>query len=150
MSSVNDFSQRHVFDLMGLALTVGKTKVEALVAGEPERLRGSHLRVLSLIPVNGIRPTELAGVVGMTKQSLGEFVDALQRIGCVEVTVDPADRRARIVSPTAKGRKVQARVAEVFAETEREWSEAVGPKQWATFRKVLTQLAEQSPQHRGS
>jgi DNA-binding MarR family transcriptional regulator len=143
MSPVNDFSQTHVFDLMGMALTVGKGRIEELVAREPEKLRGSHLRVLSLIPADGIRPTELAGVAGMTKQSLGEFVDALQRIGCVEVVVDPADRRARIVTPTPKGRKLQDRVAEVFAEIEREWSTAVGPRQWATFRKVLTHLAAQ-------
>lgn len=139
MSLVN----RHVFDLMGAALTVGKVQIEQLVAAEPERLRGSHLRVLSQIPPEGIRPTELAAVVGMTKQSLGEFVDALQRVGLVKVEVDPADRRARIVTATAKGAKVRARVAEVFAEIERRWSEEVGPRQWATFRKVLTHLAAQ-------
>ncbi len=139
MSSVNS-----VFDLMGAALTVGKNRVEALVAREPEKLRGSHLRVLSLVPGEGIRPTELAAVVGMTKQSLGEFVEALQRTGFVTVEVDPADRRARVITPTPKGLKLQARAREVFEATEKEWAAAVGTRQWATFRKVLVHVAEQA------
>jgi DNA-binding MarR family transcriptional regulator len=60
----------------------------------------------------------------------------------VKVTVDLRDRRARIVTPTTKGRRLQQRIAQTFAETEERWKAAVGPRQWATFRKVLGHLAE--------
>lgn len=141
MSSVNDEYPTHVFDLLGAALAVAKRLMEAEISGESHRLRGSHLRLLSLTPIEGIRPTDLAARVGMTKQSLGEFVAALQEAGYLRVEVDPQDRRAKIVSPTDKGRRLQQRIRDIFAETEERWRQTVGPRNWAAFRKVLSQLA---------
>jgi len=143
MSSVNEEYPTHVFSLLGSALTVAKRLMEAEISGEPHRLRGSHLRLLSLTPAEGIRPTELAARVGMTKQSLGEFVSALQEAGYLQVEADEHDRRARIVSPTDKGLRLQRRILETFADTEERWRQAVGPRNWTTFRKVLNQLADE-------
>jgi hypothetical protein len=69
--------------------------------GEPHQLRGSHLR-LDGSAGSACGPTELPARVGIIKQSLGEFVAALEQAGYVTVTVDPRDRRARIVTPTAR------------------------------------------------
>src|SRR5688572_23908280 len=141
MSAVNDEYPTHVVNLLGLALNIAKSLIEAETAAEKPKLRGSHLRLLSLTPVEGIRPTALAVRVGMTKQSLGEFVSALEQAGYLQVEVDPQDRRARIVSPTPKGRKLQDRIEQILAELEQRWADQVGARNWATFRKVLTQLA---------
>jgi DNA-binding MarR family transcriptional regulator len=141
MSAVNDEYPTHIFELLGIVLTIGKRRMEAEVAGEPQRLRGSHLRLLSLVPPEGMRPTELAVRVGMTKQSLGEFVATLQEVGFLRVEMDPGDRRARIVSPTEKGRKLQARILTIFAETEEEWRTLVGARNWAVFRRALERIA---------
>lgn len=145
MSSVNDPAgdplTEPVTDLLGRALSVVKRRMEAEVAGEPHHLRGSHLRLLSLTPHEGMRPTELAGRVGMTKQSLGEFVATMQEAGFLHVDPDPGDRRARIVRPTEKGKRLQRRIHEILAEVEQEWARAVGVRNWATFRRVLAQLA---------
>jgi DNA-binding MarR family transcriptional regulator len=141
MSSVNDKSPTPVIDLLGAALTVAKRQMEAEVADDPHHLRGSHLRLMSLTPVEGMRPTELAARVGMTKQSLGEFVATMQQAGFLHVDPDPADRRARIVRPTAKGVRLQARILEIFEETEQRWRREAGPGDWAVFRKVLAGLA---------
>jgi len=141
MSSVNDNPPAHVFDLLGAALSVAKRKMEAEVADEPHHLRGSHLRLLSLTPVEGMRPTDLAGRIGMTKQSLGEFVATMEKAGFLHVDPDPHDGRARIVRPTAKGLRLQTRILEIFAETEQRWADEVGVRDWATFRRVLTHLA---------
>lgn len=140
MSSVNG-DPPYVFDLLGQALTVARRGMEAEVADEPHHLRGSHLRLLSLTPAEGLRPTELAARVGMTKQSLGEFVATMQQAGFLHVDPDPADRRARIVRPTAKGLRLQARILEIFAETEGRWRDEVGARDWATFHRVLRHLA---------
>ena len=40
-------------------------------------LRPSHVRVLSLVPEGGCPVTELAALVGMTKQGCGQFVTTL-------------------------------------------------------------------------
>ena len=140
MSLVNDGNPTHVIDLLGMALQTFKSRLEAETAHVKPPLRGSQLRLLAMTPVAGVRPTALAGLVGMTKQSLGEFVTALERAGYLQVDVDPSDRRARIVSPTAKGRKLQSRINDIIAEVETEWEAQVGPKRWATFRAVLTSL----------
>ena len=141
MSSVNDGIPPHVIDLLGRALTVAKRAMEAEVADQAHHLRGSHLRLLSLTPPEGMRPTELATRVGMTKQSLGEFVATMQEAGFLRVEPDPRDGRARIVRPTDKGLQLQARILDRLAQTEQRWQEAIGPRNWATFRKVLARIA---------
>src|SRR5215207_7393219 len=100
-------------------------------------LRPSHLRLLSLTPTDGMGVTDLAARVGMTKQALGEFVTTLQAAGLVEVTVDRRDRR---VSPTPSGQELQQVVESAIAGIERRWASQVGPKRWATFREVLTEI----------
>lgn len=141
MSSVNDGIPPHVIDLLGRALTVAKRAMEAEVADQAHQLRGSHLRLLSLTPPEGMRPTQLATRVGMTKQSLGEFVATMQEAGFLRVEPDPRDGRARIVRPTDKGLQLQARILDRLAQTEQRWQEAIGPRNWATFRKVLARIA---------
>src|ERR1700745_703953 len=66
-------------------------------------LRGSHRRILQMIPADGIRITDLAERAGMTKQSLGEFVGWLEDAGFVASARDPADGRVRLVTRTAEG-----------------------------------------------
>ncbi|NUT35292.1 MAG: MarR family transcriptional regulator [Hamadaea sp.] len=141
MSSVNGSPDTHIFDLLGAALTVAKRQMEAEVADEPHHLRGSHLRLLSLTPAEGMRPTDLAGRIGMTKQSLGEFVATMEQAGFLHVDPDPTDRRARIVRPTEKGLRMQARILEIFDDTEDRWRREIGASDWATFRRVLSRLA---------
>jgi DNA-binding MarR family transcriptional regulator len=103
-------------------------------------LRPSHLRLLSLTPADGMRVTDLAVRVGMTKQALGEFVTTLQTAGLVQVTVDQRDRRVRLVRPTPSGQELQQVVESAIAGIERRWASQVGPERWATFREVLTEI----------
>jgi DNA-binding MarR family transcriptional regulator len=103
-------------------------------------LRPSHLRLLSLTPAGGMRVTDLAARVGMTKQALGELVAALQGAGLVEVTVDRRDRRVRLVRPTPAGQELQQVVESAIAGVERRWAAQVGPERWATFREVLAEI----------
>jgi DNA-binding MarR family transcriptional regulator len=104
------------------------------------QLRPSQLRLLSLTPPDGMRVTDLAARVGMTKQALGEFVATLQDAGLVEVTVDQRDRRVRLVRPTPAGQELQRVIESAIAGIERRWAAEVGPERWATFREVLAEI----------
>jgi DNA-binding MarR family transcriptional regulator len=115
-------------------------RVVDTAAASGTQLRPSHLRLLSLTPAAGMRVTDLAARVGMTKQALGEFVATLQEAGLVEVTVDQRDRRVRLVRPTPAGRRLQQVVEAAIDEVEQGWKAAVGPHRWATFREVLTEI----------
>src|SRR5215216_7981816 len=96
---------------------VGPRVLGELVPGAA--LRRSHLRLLSLTPPAGMRVTDLAARVGMTKQALGEFVATLQGGGLVEVAVDERDRRVRLIRPTPAGQELQRVIESAIAEIER-------------------------------
>jgi DNA-binding MarR family transcriptional regulator len=115
-------------------------EVRRQVAATGTQLRPSHLRLLSLTPPAGMRVTDLAARVGMTKQALGEFVATLAGVGLVEVAVDERDRRVRLVRLTPAGRRLRERVEAAIADTERHWRDRVGEARWATFHEVLAEI----------
>src|SRR5215211_6526900 len=117
-------------------------EVRRQTAATGTQLRPSHLRLLSLTPPAGMRVTDLAARVGMTKQALGEFVAALQEAGLVEVAVDDRDRRVRRVRPTPAGRRLQEVIETAFAEIEQGWRERVGAERWAAFREALARIGD--------
>jgi len=149
MTSVNQQPQPHGDDdplrfavLMDLAWRAFRRRLDEGVTPRVVGLglRPSHLRLLSLTPTDGMRVTDLAARVGMTKQALGEFVTTLQAAGLVEVTVAQRDRRVRLVRPTPSGQELQQVVESAIAGIERQWASQVGYKRWATFREVLTEI----------
>ncbi|WP_435593722.1 MarR family winged helix-turn-helix transcriptional regulator [Nocardia sp. bgisy118] len=85
---------------------------------DPE-LRPAHYAVFRHLDPEGSRITALAEAAGMTQQSMGELVTHLERRGYVERTVDPSDRRARVVVTTAAGRRALALAADRIAGIER-------------------------------
>ena len=55
---------------------------------------------------------ELAATLGVVPRSATGLVDALEHAGLVERTVDPANRRAVLVTLTQRGRDMQDRMAD--------------------------------------
>lgn len=140
MTSVNQLGateDHHAPMLMGLLLN------QVRVAFGPEDwggLRQSHFRVITSVPAEGISITELGDRVGMTKQGCGQFVSHLVESGHLTVETDPADRRTRIVRRTPLGHRTVRKVSARIARIEAEWAEQVGPRRYATFRRVLEDL----------
>jgi DNA-binding MarR family transcriptional regulator len=100
-----------------VAVLLGKLLVEIRVAFAGEDwggLRQSHFRLLSQVPPAGISVTDLAVLLGMTKQAVGQFVTFLVESGHLEVRASPADLRVRLVVRTRLGddtnRAVTARI----------------------------------------
>ena len=72
---------------------------------EPLGLTRAQWRVLvHLFRRDGVRQTELAGILEIEKPTLGRLVDQLEKKGWVARQVDPSDLRARrlVVSPEAR------------------------------------------------
>ncbi len=91
-------------------------------------------------PPAGSRLTELAAAAQMTKQSMQELVDALEREGFVERTPDPTDRRAKLIRLTARGWAVHERTAEIVRALQEEWAAALGPDKMAHLLALLREL----------
>lgn len=103
-------------------------------------LRTSHFRLLEWVARDGIRVTDLAEGLGMTKQACGQFVTYLEGTGHVAVRVDPGDRRVRLVVRTPLGDRTLRSVNARIRRMERRWQRQVGPERFATFKAVLEEL----------
>ncbi|TYB56350.1 winged helix-turn-helix transcriptional regulator [Nonomuraea sp. PA05] len=105
--------------------------------GHPE-VRPRHGAVLAYLDEEGSRATDLAAQSGQHKQVIGTLVDELVALGYVERQPDPADRRAKLIVPTAKGLDHMAKSDAVLAEMEAAHAEAVGEEAYAAFKRVFT------------
>lgn len=102
--------------------------------------RGSHGRILQLLPPEGARPTDLADGGWVTKQAIGQRVRELEELGLVRTHPDPDDGRAVIVRRTARGDRVDTQLQAVIEELEHAWSDQVGTDRYGIFRAVLDEL----------
>ncbi len=110
-------------------------------------LRASHFRLLWEIPPSGTRITELSERLGMTKQACGQFVRHLDVTGHVRVEVPADDRRSRVVLRTPLGDRAAQMFATRVGDIEAEWVLRVGPRRYAAFRSVLTELVPLNAHH---
>lgn len=136
----------HAAVLMGQAMQ----HIRATFAAEDwGGLRQSHFRLLSCVPAAGVSITDLAELLAMTKQGCGQFVSFLSDSGHLTVAENPDDRRARVVQRTPLGDRTVQAVNERIYRIEQEWAELVGPRRYATFRRVLLELTADSTRRPG-
>ena len=77
-----------------------------------------QLALFRALDLDGTRLTDLAARAGMTKQAMAEIIDKAAAAGLVDRRPDPADRRAKIVSLTAQGRRMLDLMGEGVARAE--------------------------------
>ena len=112
-----------------------QTRLQAAGLGD---IRPGHGCVFGGIdPEHGSRLTELAERALMTKQSVGEFADDLERHGYLERVPDPSDGRAKIIRLTDRGRKAYAIGRGLVDEIERQWAERYGEERVEALRDAL-------------
>ena len=95
--------------------------IQRLHAAGYRDISAAHHPVFENIDAQGTRLTVLAARTGMTHQSMGELVEALERRGYVNRHPDPLDGRARLVSLTAGGRRLAKRAVSEIREIEDAW-----------------------------
>lgn len=127
---------------------------EGLRAAGYGDVRPAHYAVFRYLRPGGSRVTELAETAGMTRQSMGELVDHLERGGYVERRPDPRDRRARVVVPTEAGRRGIGVAAELVAGIEEALAKRMGEERLeglaGSLEELAALLAEQDPARVGS
>jgi DNA-binding MarR family transcriptional regulator len=103
-------------------------------------MRGSHARLLQLVPPDGARPSELAQG-WISKQAVGQRIHEMLEAGLVAVEPDPHDGRANIVRRTPEGDRIMNLVLSELAALEATLAAQVGERRYRTFRSVLQELA---------
>ncbi len=114
---------------------------EHLDASAFPQLRGSHFRILSMIPPEGARPSVLAATANMTRPALGELVRHLQDHGYVRARADASDGRAVIVHLTSRGKRAAAAAAAAIDRLHRHWAEELGADRLDALVDALTALS---------
>ncbi|MFO0697572.1 MAG: MarR family transcriptional regulator [Polyangiales bacterium] len=91
----------------------------------------------------GVRLTAMAQNAHVTKQTMGELVDHLEKHGYVQRVPDPDDRRATRIRLTKRGESF-TRDARAFARrTETEFDELLGPGSAESLRTMLRRIHEE-------
>ncbi|WP_199178132.1 MarR family transcriptional regulator [Mycobacterium hubeiense] len=128
---------------MFVAHRAAETRVyEALRAAGFDDLTMAQCRIGQRLSPNGIRLTDLAEQARVTKQTAGALVDELERSGYVVRKPDPADARARLVTLSARGRKLCAVAAAEVAKVEAEWRAHLGDTAYRQLTEALLALRE--------
>lgn len=99
----------------------------------------AHMIVLRWPGPDGLRPVEIAGQTGMTKQALNYLLGQLEETGYLERIDDPEDRRSKRVRVTERGWAAGQTMRAAVGEVEREFIEAHGKK---SLKALLDQLAD--------
>jgi DNA-binding MarR family transcriptional regulator len=106
------------------------------------RVTVAQARIAQRIAPGGSRLTDLAEQTQVTKQTASLLIAALEQEGLVERVPDPADKRARLIRFTPKGRTAADRAREVVMRVEQKWNEYLGPELATALRQALTKLRE--------
>jgi DNA-binding MarR family transcriptional regulator len=116
-------------------------EAEMLARGYPwvSEARGG---VVGHLRPGGLPQSELAGLLGVTKQAVQQFVDELVGEGVVERIVDPSDARGRIVRLTKRGVAFIEAGNAVKRDIEARYGARLGLKRLAALNAALDELAK--------
>ena len=105
-------------------------------SGHPEA-RISHISLTRNLDGEGTRVSELARRAGMTKQAMGELVTQCGALNLVVTSVDPLDKRARVVRFTPEGLRWLEAFRQAVDRAEREMQGEVGAMSMDVLRGAL-------------
>jgi DNA-binding MarR family transcriptional regulator len=103
-------------------------------------LRPAHANVFPFVPPQGITVSELAELARVRKQTMGQAVERLERLGYVERRQNPRDRRSRLVFLTERGESVRPVTHAAAERVEERWAEVMGAEELEALRASLLDL----------
>jgi DNA-binding MarR family transcriptional regulator len=120
-------------------------RVNERAIGELQRtgatgLRLAHTQLFPHITFDGVRLTEIARRLEVTKQAIGPLVDELVDAGMVERIADPADQRAKLIRWTRAGGAALRHGLGALARLEHQLAPAVGAARLVALADTLEAL----------
>lgn len=108
-----------------------------VVAAGYEDLGRSQVSIFRYPTPDGLRPSELAEQLRITKQSVNGVLRDMEALGYLTRVRDPSDGRARVIRLTAKGKHLEAIVYDGARSAERAIAELLGQSGFAHLRSSL-------------
>lgn len=109
-------------------------------------LRPRHGAVLAYLDEDGIRLADLARIAGRNKQTIAAIVDELENLGYVYRADDLADRRAKLIVPTERGRQRMRAGDQIVADIEKRHEAKLGRAVYASFKQALRAITTDKPE----
>jgi DNA-binding MarR family transcriptional regulator len=126
--------------LLGQAYSLLGFRIVDGVVGAGHPIKPSHSAVFAQIEPGGSRLTKLAAGANMTPQSMGVIVDELEELGYVTRRPDPSDRRAKLITLTARGARAVAAGEATVAGLEDDLVAILGERGARQLRTMLTKI----------
>lgn len=112
----------------------------SLPADVGTRVSVSHMRLMAEVPPQGIRPSQLAARLGVSRSAVSQLVRYLESAGLLERVTDTSDGRAELVRQTERAAKAQRVARKTIVAVEALWSERLGAETFAVLRRALAEL----------
>lgn len=113
-----------------------------LAAAGFDDLRPVHRSIIRDILVEGLRPTELATRLGLSKQAVNDILRELEAKGYISLGPDPEDGRAKRIVVSDRGRGFATTAARLSRAVGRRWATRVGERRFEVFESVLREIAD--------
>ncbi len=149
MASATDRSVPAGWELVATLLNATQGALDAAhrrlaTRGHPG-VRPSHGYLLQLVQSGVCTATDLAPHLGVSSQAVGQILDDLVADRYVVRTVDPSDRRRKLVRIAARGEELLRLSAEEFGRVRDEWIDEVGADRFSTAYEVLVEVSGGAP-----
>lgn len=130
--------------LMKAGRLVDERALEA-IRSDPEAppVRPAHTRLFPHLSMEGVRITELADRLGVSKQAAQPLVADLVAWGVVELVPDPTDGRAKLARWSPRGLQALQHGLGVLATVEARLRARVGDARWNELHETLLVLVEE-------
>ena len=114
-----------------------------VVAAGYDDLNAAHVGLWRYPGLEGIRPSQLADRVGITKQSVNDLLAHLEQHGYLLRVPDSADGRARAIRLTSKGRRLEQTIYAAAEASQLRIAEILGSRRFTQLHSSLELLTEQ-------
>jgi DNA-binding MarR family transcriptional regulator len=101
----------------------------------------AHFALFRYEGLEGLRPSQLAEQMQITKQSVNDLLRDLESHGYIQLKPDPDDSRARRIHLTARGRRLDTVIRREAAAAERALAAEIGKDAFNQFHDTLVKIA---------
>jgi DNA-binding MarR family transcriptional regulator len=115
---------------------------EAIRANGFTDLQEAHFAVFSYPLPSGVRPSELARQLRVSRQAINYLVGQMEGLGYLERRVGP-DGDRRLIYLTERGARVAEVIYASLHELQTQWADEVGHDHFQAFIDVLTLLSKE-------
>jgi DNA-binding MarR family transcriptional regulator len=108
-------------------------------------LREVHRPLFRYPPIDGMRPSDLANHLGLSKQATNDLIRDLEAYGYVELEEHPTDRRARILRYTRRGWRLFDTGSDLSRRIGERWAAAIGRARYEELHAALRDICALRP-----